>query len=194
MLKTRSSETYQQNIENLLLSTKYISLKIYCLNVASLYVCNNIITFSTPCLCIYSPFLSTCLSPHYLLLQLLPSQLLLFPGTTEFSVVPLVSVPPSILSLLSRRTSHLFSFTLSSVPFPGVGPCVLQVLSSSVGPPNCLHTEKGGARSLTQRFSLCPLRTGWLNTFSDKNDLGIADSASALTYPRAIFFTQILKN
>lgn len=105
-----------KKIENSLLNTKYISLKIYCLNVASLYACNNTIAFSTACLCLYSPFCSTCFPPHYSSLQLLPSQVLLFPGTTKFSVVALLPVLPSILSLLSRRTSHSFTFPLSSFP------------------------------------------------------------------------------
>lgn len=100
--------------ENWEFTHEYTSIyvfKIYCLNVASLCVINNKITFSTACLCL--SFHSTCLPPHRSSLQLFPFQVLLFLDTVEFSMVQLLPMSPGNLSFLSRTISHSFSFTLS---------------------------------------------------------------------------------
>lgn len=82
------------------------------------------------------------------------SQTLLDSLRYRYSQRPLASLPFS----LGQPLTH---FHLPSPPFLGavLGPRVLQVLSSSGGLADCSRTEKGGAWSLAQTFSLCPLRT-----------------------------------
>lgn len=108
--------------------------------------------------------------PQWLSLQLLPSWVLLYPDTVEFSVVLLLPMAPGIFSLLSGTNSHSFSFTLSS--FPQYHSAGAQQLWGT----RWLFMYRKGL-SLAWRVSLWPLRTDWLNTFSDKNDLVIADFA-----------------
>lgn len=132
------------------------------------------------------PWVSISLASHCIIHHFsscLP-QILLFPDTAEFCVVVVLPLAPGSLFLLSRTTSHSLLFSLSSFP-----QCHSQVWGHAFcrcstalgGLAYCSSTQKGSDQSRTEGFSLCPLITSWLNIFSDKNDRGIAHSASGMT-------------